>query len=168
MGSTLPPQCGGGRPCDPDPAALAAFATAAARRYSGQFGGLPHVRYWQGLDEPNLSLFFNPQFKSGKPVSPGLYRKLINAFYFAIKSVDRSNLVLAAGLGPIQVRHLTIGPMRFTRLLLCMTGRAIRIRTRGRCGGGVHFDIFDIHPYTTGGPTHKGRADDVELGDCPS
>lgn len=27
--------------CDPDPAALAAFATAAARRYSGTFAGLP-------------------------------------------------------------------------------------------------------------------------------
>jgi hypothetical protein len=31
--------------CDPDPTALAAFATAAARRYSGYFGGLPRVRY---------------------------------------------------------------------------------------------------------------------------
>ena len=133
-------------------------------RYSGHFGGLPRVRYWQGLNEPNLSLFFNPQFEGGKPVSPSLYRTLINAFYFAVKSVHRSNLVIAAGLGPIAVPRYTIGPMRFTRLLLCMTGRRHPHPTRGNCGGGVHFDIFDIHPYTTGGPTHEGGVDDVQLG----
>jgi len=151
--------------CDPDPTALAAFATATARRYSGYFGGLPRVRYWQGLNEPNLSLYFNPQFEGGKPVSPGLYRTLINAFYFAIKSVSRSNLVLAAGLGPIAVPHWTVGPMRFARELLCMQGRRNPQPLHGTCDGGVHFDIFDIHPYTTGGPTHKGHIDDVELGD---
>ncbi len=156
-----------GSVCDPDPAALAAFATAAARRYSGNFEGLPRVRYWQGLNEPNLSLSFNPQFKGGRPVSPTLYRKLINAFYFAVKSVDRSNLVLAAGLGPIAVPHLTIGPMRFARLLLCMQGRRHPHPAPGDCEGGVHFDIFDIHPYTTGGPAHEGGPDDVELGDLP-
>ncbi len=151
--------------CNPSPTALAAFAKAAARRYGGGFEGLPRVRYWQGLNEPNLSLYFNPQFRHGKPVSPALYRRLINAFYFAVKSVDRSDLVLAAGLGPIAVPQLTIGPMRFARLLLCMTGRRNPHPTPGNCEGGVHFDIFDIHPYTTGGPTHEGHADDIELGD---
>lgn len=154
-----------GRLCDPDPQALVDFARAAARRYSGLLPGLPRVRYWQGLNEPNLSLFFNPQFRKGKPVSPILYRKLINAFYFAVKSANRSNLVLAAGLGPIAVPHLTIGPMRFARELLCMTGRHKPRPLPGNCHGGVHFDIFDIHPYTTGGPTHKGHVDDVEFGD---
>lgn len=154
-----------GRLCDPDPAALAAFATAAARRFSGSFEGLPRVRYWQGLNEPNLSLFFNPQFKGGKAVSPALYRILINAFYFAVKSIHSSNIVIAAGLGPIGRPHWTIGPMRFARELLCMQGRYDPQPTLGNCHGGVHFDIFDIHPYTTGGPTHQGHADDVELGD---
>jgi len=36
---------------------------------------------------------------------------------------------------------------------------------KGDCEGGVHFDAFDIHPYTTGGPTHEGGVNDVELGD---
>jgi hypothetical protein len=151
-------------PCNPDPAALADFATAAARRFSGSFAGLPHVTYWQGLNEPNLSLFFAPQFDGDRPVSPDLYRVLINSFYAAIKAVDPSNLVIAGGLGPIAVPKYTIGPMRFTRLLLCMKGHNHPRPTKGSCEGGVHFDIFDIHPYTTGGPTHVGGINDVQLG----
>ncbi len=152
-------------PCNPDPAALAAFATAAAQRYSGHFAGLPRVQYWQGLNEPNLSIYFEPQYEGDTPVSPFLYRKLINSFYAAVKAVDPSNLVIAAGLGPIAVPKFTIGPLRFTRLLLCMRGHIHPHPTAGDCEGGVHFDIFDIHPYTSGGPTHEGGVNDVELGD---
>jgi hypothetical protein len=153
--------------CDDDPAALAAFATAAARRYSGAYPDLPRVWYWQALNEPNLSLYFNPQFEAGQPVSADRYRVLLEAFYAAVKSVDPSNLVVAAGLGPIAVPKYTIGPIRFLRELLCMRGRERFRPARGNCGGGVPFDIFDIHPYTTGGPTHTGGANDVELGDLP-
>ena len=83
LGAALPDP---GRPpdaiCDPDPAALAAFATAAAQRYSGKFLNLPRVQYWQGLNEPNLSLFFFPQYDTaGHALSPGLYRALIDSFY---------------------------------------------------------------------------------------
>lgn len=152
-------------PCNPDPGALAAFATAAARRYKGDFGGLPRVRYWQGLNEPNLSLYFSPQFDGDRPVSPDLYRVLINSFYAAVKAVDPANLVIAGGLGPIAVPKFTIGPMRFTRLLLCMRGHNNPRPTNSDCEGGVHFDIFDMHPYTTGGPTHEGGINDVQLGD---
>jgi hypothetical protein len=152
-------------PCNPDPNALAAFATAAARRYSGSFLNLPRVVYWQGLNEPNLSLFFNPQYDGSEAVSPDLYRTLINRFYAAIKAVDPTNVVIAAGLGPIAVPKYTIGPLRFARLLLCMKGHNHPKPAPGDCEGGVHFDVFDIHPYTTGGPTHEGGINDVELGD---
>lgn len=162
---TTPPVLDGAI-CDPDPAALGAFATAAARRYNGQTPGVPRVGYWQGLNEPNLSLFFFPQFDTaGKTLSPGLYRPLINAFYGGIKSVDPSNLVIAAGLGPIARPGWTIGPMSFARQLLCMTGTKRPHPTPGDCEGGVHFDIFAIQPYTTGSPAHQGKANDVELGD---
>jgi len=150
--------------CEPKAGAFASFAKAAAARYSGAFQGLPRVRYWQALNEPNLHLFFNPQFRHGRPVSPHLYRTLLNAFYRAIKAVDRSNVVIAAGLGPVAVPHLVVGPMRFTRLLLCMDEHNRPSRSKA-CKGGVHFDIFDVHPYTTGGPTHKGNRDDVQIGD---
>jgi len=152
-------------PCNPDPNALADFTTAAVRRYRGDFGGLPRVRYWQGLNEPNLSLFFMPQYVNGKPASPYIYRTLINRFYAAVKAVDPANLVIAGGLGPIAVPKYTIGPMRFTRELLCMRGHRRPRPTGGSCEGGVHFDIFDMHPYTTGGPTHEGGVNDVQLGD---
>jgi hypothetical protein len=152
--------------CDPDPAMLAAFATAAARRYSGSFGGLPRVQYWQGLNEPNLTLFFYPQFNTElKGLSAGLYRTLINSFYTAIKTVNPANLVLAAGLGPTELKGYNIGPLRFTRELLCMKGTTHPKPIKGQCSEGVHFDIFDIHPYTTGGPNHEGRANDVQMGD---
>lgn len=154
-------------PCKPDPAALAAFTKAAVQRYSGHFGGLPRVRYWQALDEPNLSIFFNPQFENGKAVSASLYRPLLNAFYAAVKGVEPSDIVMAGGLAPVAIHGYTIGPMRFARELLCMKGREHFRPARGNCGGGVHFDIFDIHPYTTGGPTHTGGVNDVELGDLP-
>jgi hypothetical protein len=150
--------------CNPDPAAFAAFTVAAVRRYNGRFGGLPHVRYWEGMNEPNLSIFFEPQYDGDTPVSPDLYRTLLNTFYATVKSVEPSNLVLAPGLGPIAVPRFTIGPMRFTRLLLCMKGHR-NLRPAPGCDEGVRFDIFDIHPYTTGRPTHAGAVNDVEMGD---
>jgi hypothetical protein len=152
--------------CDPDPAAFAAFTRAAVRRYSGGFDGLPRVVYWEGLNEPNLSLFFEPQYVGENLASPELYRTLANTFYDAVKSVVPSNIVLIAGLGPIAVKKFTVGPIAFTKALLCMTGPNRKPRPLpGDCGGGVKFDIFDIHPYTTGGPTHKGGPNDVEMGD---
>lgn len=154
--------------CDPAPAAFATFAAAAARRYSGQIAGVPRVQYWQALNEPNLSLYFFPQFNTaGEALSPGLYRSLLNSFYGAVKSVDPSNLVLAAGLGPIAIPQWTIGPMSFARQLLCMQGTRKPHPTKGDCEGGVHFDIFAIQPYTTGSPTHEGKVNDVEMGDLP-
>jgi len=152
--------------CDPDPTALRNLATAAARHFDGHVPGVPRVRYWQILNEPNLSLFFFPQFSSaGKPLSADLYRTLVNAAYAGIKSADPSDLVVAGGLGPIAVPKWTIGPMRFARDLLCMKGRRRPRPGPGDCEGGVHFDIFAIQPYTTGGPTHQGGINDVELGD---
>jgi hypothetical protein len=154
--------------CDPDPADLRAFATAAASRYSGRTPGLPAVEYWQALNEPNLSLFFFPQFETnGTMLSPYLYRNLLNAFYFGIKAAEPADLVIAAGLGPIAIPKYTIGPLQFARLMLCMKGARNPKPTQEDCGGGVYFDIFAIQPYTTGGPTHQGGPNDVEIGDLP-
>ena len=86
---------------------LAAFATAAATRYSGNFEDLPQVRYWQGLERaPNLSVFFNPRgFEEGRVVSPQLYRKLANAFSTSrSRRSTRWTWCSPAGLRPIAAR----------------------------------------------------------------
>jgi hypothetical protein len=154
--------------CNPDPDDLRAFAAAAASHYSGRTPGVPAVEYWQALNEPNLSLFFFPQYEtSGQALSPYLYRDLINAFYAGIKAAEPSDLVVLAGLGPIAIPEYTIGPLKFAQQLLCMKGGKNPKPTKDSCGGGVHFDIFAVQPYTTGGPTHKGGPNDVELGDLP-
>jgi hypothetical protein len=150
-------------PCDPDPQAMAQFAKAAARRYSGDMG-FPRARYFQVQNEPNLYLFFNPQFKQGRPVSPQLYRAIVNQFTLAVKSVHSSNLVVAGGLAPLQ-RPGGLGPMDFMRRLLCMRGREHPVKS---CSATTSFDIWAMDPYTTGGPTHHAAGiDDVSLGDLP-
>ncbi len=151
--------------CNPDPNALAAFAHAAAERYSGNFEGLPKVRYWEAINEPNLTIWLEPQYQAGKLVSPQMYRGLLERFYSAVKAVDPSNLVLAPGLAPLAVKRKSPGPMVFTEALLCMKGGAHPKPLPGNCGGGVPFDIFDIHPYTTGGPTHSGGTSGISMGD---
>jgi hypothetical protein len=155
--------------CDPNPADLRPFAQAAAARYSGRIPGIPAVKYFQGLNEPNLSLFFLPQYEtSGKVVSPYLYRDLINAFYVGIKTAEPNALVLLAGLGPVAIPKYTIGPIAFTKALLCMTGSNKKPKPApGDCGGGVNFDIFAMQPYSTGGPKHEGGPTDVQIGDLP-
>ena len=155
-----------GAPCNPDPRDLAAFAKAAARRYSGSFLTLPRVRYWMLMNEPNLYLFFQPQFRNGKPVSPRLYRALLNRFTPAIHSVHADNRVLTGGFAPLARPRAAIGPQEFFRRMTCMKGR--RHPRPRRPGCSASFDILATNPYTTGGPTHEAAGpDDVSLGDLP-
>jgi hypothetical protein len=76
------------------------FAHAAAIRYSGHFGGLPRVRYWQALNEPNLEANLAPARVNGSLFSPDWYRGMVNAFAHGVKAVDPTNLVIAGGLAP--------------------------------------------------------------------
>ncbi len=143
---------------------MADFGRAAAKRYDGTNPGLPRVRYWQPQNEPNLSLFFGPQFGSGgKPISPGIYRTLLNRFYVAVKSVNPKNRVLSAGLAP-NGNDAAVAPLDFARRLFCMKGRKSPKPTSANCT--VKLDIFDMHPYTSGGPTHQAfGADNIQIGD---
>lgn len=152
----------------PEPAKLAAFAQALARRYDGRTRGVPRVRYWQLWIEPNVSLYFKPQLEGGRPVSPVLYRELLQAFTPAVRSVNPSARVVAGGLSPFGRRTdswVAVAPLRFMRDLLCVSvGRTPKRTCRTR----VPFDVWGHHPYTSGGPRHRAfRADDVSLGDLP-
>src|SRR5205085_3583264 len=114
----------------PDPAAFGAFVQAVARRYSGRFGGLPHVRYYQPWSDPNLFNHLMPQWvRSGNhwvDESALIYRSLLNAAYSAVKSVDSSNLVVTGGTAPFGDKPggQRVLPARFVRDLLCLGGPA--------------------------------------------
>jgi hypothetical protein len=149
---------------------LALFATAAAKRYSGSFKGFPRVRYWQVWNEPNQTFYLSPQYVRGRPVAAVFYRAMVNAFADAVHGVHPDNLVVAGGLGPTTFRmtsrqEYSEGPLAFLRELLCLSPGANPSPT---CSARVKFDIFSVHPYTTGGPMdHAKLADDVFLGDLP-
>ena len=162
----------------PSAAALADFATAAAKHYGGDLG-LPRVRYWQVWNEPNLSTFLNPQlsdqltkrpslpFDQSDVLSADIYRALANAFYDAVHAVHQDNVVVAGGTSPFSGANgvVALGPLLFMRKLLCMSNATVPKPT---CGATVHFDVWSTHPYTSGGPTHHANLpDDVSIGDLP-
>lgn len=123
-----------------NPADFAAFARAAATRYS-------RVRHWQAWNEPN-----HPGRATLKPGAATWYRDLVNRFAAAIHGVNPKNQVIAGGCSPFTTQT-AVGPLRFMRQLLAHR---------------VTFDIWSHHPYTSGGPTHEARGgDDVSLGDLP-
>lgn len=145
------------------------FATAIARRYSGRMPNLPRVRYWEVWNEPNVSLYLMPQYQSGEMMSADLYRGLVNAFYDAVHAVHGDNVVVAGGLSPFTVRNAavdTVGPLAFMRRLLCLsTGPA----PKATCHETVKFDVWSVHPYTSGGPLHHAyNPNDLSLGDLPA
>ncbi|HMW44755.1 MAG TPA: cellulase family glycosylhydrolase, partial [Solirubrobacterales bacterium] len=153
--------------CNPNPVAFARFARAAATRYSGTYEGLPRIRYWEPLNEPNLESNFLPQRRSSGKQSPVLYRSVLNRFAAAVKGVDPTNLVVGGGLSPLGGGN-SYHPLAFARQLLCMQGRSRPTPIRG-CSGTARFDIWASNPYTTGGPTHKStNPDDIQLGDLSS
>lgn len=145
---------------NPRPSDFGNFAAAVAARYNGILQ--PRVRLFQAWNEPNNSFFFQPQFENGRPVSPDLYRELVNAMAGSVKSVHADNLVVAGGSSPFG-RTGTVAPLVFMRRLLCLSNT-----NKVNCGSRTRFDIWAHHPYTSGGPTHTSyRPNDVQIGDLP-
>jgi hypothetical protein len=146
----------------PDPVEFGRFAQAAATRYSGSFAGLPRVRYWQAWNEPNLTMYLNPQYLGTTPFSPGWYRSMVNRFADGVKSIHADNLVIAGGTAPFG-GDVNMAPLRFMRDLFCLSASL-----QPTCKDTVRLDIWAHHPYTSGGPTHHAySAGDVSLGDLP-
>jgi hypothetical protein len=150
---------------DPDPVEFGHFVTAATKRYGGTVLGLPRVRLWQAWNEPNYPLYLAPQFVNEQPVSPEIYRRLLDAFAQAAHAVHPDNVVAVAGLSPFGAPGYAVAPLEFMRRLLCMSADAAPKPT---CASSVEFDAWAVHPYTQGGPLHSARnPDDVSLGDLP-
>ena len=162
---------------DPSPREYALFVRAAARRYSGNFPGVPRVRLWQAWNEPNVWANLTPQFDQdlfepvragSEPVAPDIYKTLLNRFAAEVRRVHRDNVVVTGGLAPFGAADSgfhRVAPMVFMRELLCMNSRNRPVRRR--CARPA-FDIWSHHPYTEGGPTHRAQhPDNVSLGDLP-
>jgi hypothetical protein len=161
----------------PNPAQFASFATAAALRYDGRFPDplgpgafLPRVRYWQPWNEPNLSLYLSPQWtRSGNgwaPASPVIYRRLLNAFYRAVKHVSSSNFVVTAGTAPYgdSPGGPRMPPVAFDRTLFCLRDDA-RLSSLS-CPDPPHLDALSHHPYGIQGPLwHALNPDDAAVPD---
>jgi hypothetical protein len=170
---------------DPNPQALGQFAQALASRYSGSFRDpahpgtmLPRVRYYQAWAEANINVHLSPQWTkvNGKyaPASPAIYRGMLNAFYAGIKKANRSNVVIASGLGPFgdppgpcvnqqAGNGCRIPPAQFLRGMLCLQGTAL---TKLPCPNPAHFDAIAIDPYEVGPPTTPAlNRDDVTAPD---
>jgi hypothetical protein len=149
----------------PDATQFGAFALASARRYSGRYpdpltagATLPRVRLWGAWNEPNLSISLAPQWVSAGrrlvPASPGIYRRLLNAFYAAVKRVSHANTVIAGATAPFgdpEPGGARIQPITFVRDLLCLRAD---LRSAG-CGDPAHFDVLDHHPYSIAGPLQQ-------------
>lgn len=165
----------------PDPRQFGAFGSALARRYSGHFPDpenkgqfLPHVSYYQPWNEPNLSYDLSPAWRKTRsgwtPESPDVYRPMLNAFYAAVKRVNRSDFVLAGGTAPYgdagprgnSPKRWRVRPLAFYRTLFCLNSRLKRVG----CAGPVHLDAVDNHPYVFGPPSQRAYyADDLNIAD---
>jgi hypothetical protein len=152
-------------PWKPSPTEVAAFGHALAMRYSGSFEGLPRVRYWRFMNEPNIVIYLAPEFENGQPFAPGWYRRMLAAFSAAVHGVHADNTVIAGSLGGFSQGQAVMGPLRFLRSLLCLSSGKT---PRPTCPERATFDVLSVHPYTTGGPTHQAaNPNDVSLGDLP-
>jgi hypothetical protein len=154
-------------PCRPSPDDFADFVTAAAQRYRGGYLGLPRVRYWQIWNEPNFSAFLMPQGDEARqPISPEIYRALVNAAYIAVHNVHPDNVVIAGGTMPYGKTHnvvTSVAPLLFMRRLLCLSAGP---HPRPVCTNRVRFDVWAHHPYTAGNPQHHaGLSDNISVPD---
>jgi len=135
---------------DPSPDAFAAFAHAAALRYSGGYpdplhagAKLPSVTYWEIWNEENLPIYL------GAPNLVDEYRSLLDAAYGAIKAVNPGNVIVVGGLAPVSyLPPLSMAPLDFGAQLLCLQEVGTAFAAAPSCPQRAKFDVFAVHPYS--------------------
>ena len=155
------------------------FGHALAERYSGHFPDplnrgrkLPRVRYFQAWNEPNLPNYLMPQWQQvhgsrWEPISPTIYRGLLNAFYAGVKAVQPTSTVLSAGTGPYgdpppaERREGRMRPVTFLKSLFCLTP-SLR---PAPCSNPPHLDALDHHPYSIGPNVPARNGGDISVPD---
>jgi hypothetical protein len=144
----------------PSPREFRLFATAVGRRYGDQ------VSMWSIWNEPNQPQFLLPQYRRGRPVSPGIYRRLYAAGYAGIRATPSNarDKILIGETSPRGNSHV-VHPLVFLRGMLCLNARYHR---RHGCAK-LPADGYAHHAYTTStGPRfHPPSPDDVTIGVLP-
>ncbi len=106
----------------PDPTAYANFMTQVATRYGKT------ISAYEVWNEVNCNCFYDP-------VSPSSYTQLLQAAYPAIKAVDPTATVIAAGLGSVfSAGGITMNPVDYVAQMYA-------------AGAKNFFDAMAFHPY---------------------
>ncbi len=121
-----------------DQADFASFAASLAR-------ALPPVRDFVVGNEPNLNLFWMPQFDpDGKDAAARAFESLLARTYDALKAVDEHIEVIGAGLAPRGSDRLSSPrPTHSPTEFLLGLGRVYRASGRTK----PIMDALSIHPY---------------------
>jgi hypothetical protein len=123
-----------------DPARRAAFAAYAAALAKA----LPDVRDVIVGNEPNLNLFWMPQFDaSGGDQAASDYEQLLAATYNALKAEDTGLNVIGGALAPHGGDHPSARPTHSPTQFILDLGAAYRASGRTT----PIMDAFDIHVY---------------------
>jgi hypothetical protein len=122
----------------PIPKEFRAWATAVGRRYAGA------VDTWSIWNEPNQRQFLMPQYKHGKPVSPGIYRALYQAGVKGLKVANPNDSFLLGETSP-RGNSQTVFPLDFFRGMLCLNRSYHRTK---KCAK-LDADGYAHHAYTT-------------------
>jgi hypothetical protein len=116
------------------------FTTALGKRYGAQ------VSTWSVWNEPNHPDFLKPQYGKGKrPLSPGIYRKLVLAMDKGLRASGNGRDKLLFGETAPRGTGKVVAPITFLRGTLCLNARYKRTR---KCSK-LPADGFANHPYTT-------------------
>lgn len=168
--------------CRPSPTEWRYFMTALGRRYSGHFAGLPRVSRWAIWNEPNISIFLQPQQvrSHGRTVSYAAYwyRNLFNASTDALRRTGHGrDQVMIGEVAPIghvggSLSRRPTASAEFLRSVFCIDSRGHRLG--GRTAAALHCGHFrrmrptaiSVHPYARGGsvsPRFRARRDEITM-----
>jgi hypothetical protein len=119
------------------------FMQAMATRYNGRqpvpgYGQRVTARHFEIWNEPNLQLFFRPQYRGRTPISITNYGKLVKAATPKIKRGNRSAQVIIGVTGPKGKSD--------------RTGQGTIDWMRGLRAQNLPFDHYSQHIYPAAGP----------------
>jgi Cellulase (glycosyl hydrolase family 5) len=123
----------------PSPTRFERFMTAVGRRYRDQ------ISSWAIWNEPNHPDFLQPQYAAGKkPVSPGIYRQLVQAADRGLKASGNGSDSEWIGETAPRGTGKVVAPLTFLRGALCLDASYHKRASCGRLPG----DGWAHHAYT--------------------